>query len=227
MRMAAVDAAYRIRAEIAAGEKPAPRQMRPSSPVTSTTADPRALVVESRGMAVGVDQLSRSCRPVTCPLPASFYLEPGVEQEGTVRRLRVSGSFPNSIGGGQRSMYDPRHDHYGIRRRERDTRPRPGHDIRRLRRPIGASQFVQFMLAARSSARRPVLLARHRALDTEAGAKFAPLAHKLARKHFLFGYVFELDKQSYETAYLAGGRPNKPQLDTQYGVCFRYLVYWP
>ncbi len=60
--------------------------------------------------------------------------------------------------------------------------------------------------------------------DTEAGAKFAPLAHKLVRKHFLFGYVIELDKRSYETAYLAGGRPNKPQLDTRYGVCFRYLA---
>lgn len=60
--------------------------------------------------------------------------------------------------------------------------------------------------------------------DTEAGAKFAPRAHKLVKKHFLFGYVVELDKQSYKTAYLSGDRPKKPQLDTCYGVCFRYLA---
>jgi hypothetical protein len=60
--------------------------------------------------------------------------------------------------------------------------------------------------------------------DTEAGAKFAPIAQKLVRKHFLFGYVVELDKRAYEDEYLAGGRPNKPQLDTRYGVCFRFLA---
>jgi hypothetical protein len=60
--------------------------------------------------------------------------------------------------------------------------------------------------------------------DTESGAKFAPIAHKLVRKHFLFGYVIELDKKAYEDGYLAGGRPNKPQLDTRYGVCFRFLA---
>jgi hypothetical protein len=60
--------------------------------------------------------------------------------------------------------------------------------------------------------------------DTEAGAKFAMVAHKLVRRHFLFGYVIELDKGAYEGGYLGGGRPNKPQLDTRYGVCFRFLA---
>jgi hypothetical protein len=58
---------------------------------------------------------------------------------------------------------------------------------------------------------------------TEAGAKFAPIAQKLVKKDLLFGYVVELDKGPYQDAYLAGG-PNKPQLDTRCGVCFRFLA---
>jgi hypothetical protein len=60
--------------------------------------------------------------------------------------------------------------------------------------------------------------------DTEAGAAFAPLAKRLERKHLLFSYVIELDKESYETNYIAGRRPKKPQLDTRYSLCFRYLL---
>src|SRR5215472_9545920 len=48
--------------------------------------------------------------------------------------------------------------------------------------------------------------------NTEAGARFAPLAKKLQRKHLLFGYVVELDKDIYERNYVAGNRPKKPQL---------------
>jgi hypothetical protein len=60
--------------------------------------------------------------------------------------------------------------------------------------------------------------------DTEAGAKFAPCARKLEKKRIRFGYVFELDKASYEQHYIAGNRPLKPQLDTRYSVCFRFLL---
>jgi hypothetical protein len=60
-------------------------------------------------------------------------------------------------------------------------------------------------------------------LKTRAGAEFLPLAHKLTKKHLLFGYVIELDKESYENHYVAGERVKKPQLDTRYSVCFRYL----
>jgi hypothetical protein len=59
--------------------------------------------------------------------------------------------------------------------------------------------------------------------DTEAGAKFAPLLRKLEKKYVRFGYVIELDKDSYEQYYVAGNRPKKPQLDTRYALCFRFL----
>ena len=58
--------------------------------------------------------------------------------------------------------------------------------------------------------------------DTEAGQKFTPLATKLQKKHMLFGYVIELDKESYDKHYIAGNRPRKPQLDTRYSLCFRF-----
>jgi hypothetical protein len=59
--------------------------------------------------------------------------------------------------------------------------------------------------------------------DTEAGTKFAPLARKLEKKHILFGYVIELDKYSYDHHYIANNRTRKPQLDTRYSLCFRFL----
>jgi hypothetical protein len=40
----------------------------------------------------------------------------------------------------------------------------------------------------------------------------------------MFGYVIELAKQSYERHYIADNRPKKPQLDTSYSLCFRYLL---
>jgi hypothetical protein len=60
--------------------------------------------------------------------------------------------------------------------------------------------------------------------DTEASQKFAPLATKLQKKHLLFGYVIELYKESYDKHYVAGNRPRKPQLDTRYSLCFRFLL---
>lgn len=60
--------------------------------------------------------------------------------------------------------------------------------------------------------------------DTEAGTKFAPLAQRLTEQLLLFGYVVELDKDSYEKHYIAQNRPKKPQLDTMYSLCFRYLL---
>jgi hypothetical protein len=60
--------------------------------------------------------------------------------------------------------------------------------------------------------------------NREAGAKFAPWGAHLTAKHLLFGYVIELDKGSYEKYYVGDNRPRKPQLDTMYSLCFRYLL---
>jgi hypothetical protein len=60
--------------------------------------------------------------------------------------------------------------------------------------------------------------------NTEAGQKFAPIALKLQKKHLLFGYVIELDRESYDRYYIAGRRIKKPQLDTRYSLCFRFLL---
>jgi hypothetical protein len=61
-------------------------------------------------------------------------------------------------------------------------------------------------------------------LNTEKGEKFSPLAARLVKKHTSFGYVIELDKDSYDTHYIANVRPKKPQLDKRYSLCFRYLL---
>jgi hypothetical protein len=60
--------------------------------------------------------------------------------------------------------------------------------------------------------------------DTKKGALFCPLALKMIEKHFLFGYVVELDKESYDRYYIADRRPKKPQLGTCYSLCFRFLM---
>ena len=49
-------------------------------------------------------------------------------------------------------------------------------------------------------------------------------AQKLTAKYLGCRFVIRLDKQSYDEFYIAGQRPNKPQLDTMYGVCFRYTM---
>lgn len=60
--------------------------------------------------------------------------------------------------------------------------------------------------------------------DTTAGAAFLPNAAHLLARYISFGYVIELDKESYERYYIGGNRPRKPQLDTRYSICFRYLL---
>jgi hypothetical protein len=60
--------------------------------------------------------------------------------------------------------------------------------------------------------------------NTAAGQRFGPMMDKLQRDWLLFGYVIELDKESYERHYIGGNRPRKPQLDTRYSVCFRFLL---
>jgi hypothetical protein len=47
---------------------------------------------------------------------------------------------------------------------------------------------------------------------------------KMCGKHLLFGFNIRLDKKSYEDFYIANFRPQKTQLDTMYGVCYRYMV---
>jgi hypothetical protein len=47
---------------------------------------------------------------------------------------------------------------------------------------------------------------------------------KMCGKHLLFGFNIRLDKKSYEDFYIANFRPRKTQLDTMYGVCYRYIV---
>jgi Protein of unknown function (DUF3800) len=47
---------------------------------------------------------------------------------------------------------------------------------------------------------------------------------KLCGKHLLFGFNIRLDKKSYSDFYIADFRPRKTQLDTMYGICYRYMV---
>jgi hypothetical protein len=59
---------------------------------------------------------------------------------------------------------------------------------------------------------------------TDIGERFAPHIVKLAKRYLLLGYVIRLNKADYEKYYIAEVRPRKPQLDTMYGVSFRFLV---
>jgi hypothetical protein len=47
---------------------------------------------------------------------------------------------------------------------------------------------------------------------------------KMCGKHVLFGFNIRLDKKSYNDFYIADFRPRKTQLDTMYGICYRYMV---
>jgi Protein of unknown function (DUF3800) len=74
---------------------------------------------------------------------------------------------------------------------------------------------------------KPLGLAHFHATDhwgTNIGERFGPKIAKLTKKHLLFGCVIRLNKDDYERYYIGGTRPNKPQLDTMYGVSFRFLV---
>ena len=47
---------------------------------------------------------------------------------------------------------------------------------------------------------------------------------KLCGKHLACGFTIRLEKRSYDNFYIAGHRPKGIQLDTMYGVCYRYLL---
>ena len=49
-------------------------------------------------------------------------------------------------------------------------------------------------------------------------------SQNLVSKYLQCGFVIRIDKKAYESRYIAGHRPNKPPLDTVYGVCFRTLM---
>jgi hypothetical protein len=59
---------------------------------------------------------------------------------------------------------------------------------------------------------------------TNIGEQFAPEIAKLTAEHLVLGYVIRLNKDDYRNHYIGGVRPKKPQLDTMYGVAFRFLV---
>lgn len=47
---------------------------------------------------------------------------------------------------------------------------------------------------------------------------------KLCGKYLKCGFTIRLEKRSYDDFYIAGHRPKGVQLDTMYGVCYRYLL---
>jgi uncharacterized protein DUF3800 len=47
---------------------------------------------------------------------------------------------------------------------------------------------------------------------------------KMCGKYLECGFVIRLDKKSYDEFYIAGLRPRQQQLDTIYGVCYRYMI---
>jgi transcriptional regulator with XRE-family HTH domain len=59
---------------------------------------------------------------------------------------------------------------------------------------------------------------------TNVGEQFGPEIVKLTGDHIKLGYVIRINKDDYKNHYIAGIRPRKPQLDTMYGVAFRFLV---
>jgi hypothetical protein len=59
---------------------------------------------------------------------------------------------------------------------------------------------------------------------TNAGEKFGQKIVELTAEHLILGYVVTIDKNDYKQYYIAGLRPRKPQLDTMYGIAFRFLV---
>lgn len=59
---------------------------------------------------------------------------------------------------------------------------------------------------------------------TSVGNKFAPKVRQLTVEHLMLGYVVRVNKDDYKNHYIADLRPRKPQLDTMYGVAFRFLI---
>jgi hypothetical protein len=59
---------------------------------------------------------------------------------------------------------------------------------------------------------------------TNIGDEFALTIVRLTGDHLILGYVIRIDKPDYNNHYIAGVRPKKFQLDTTYGVAFRFLI---
>jgi Protein of unknown function (DUF3800) len=53
---------------------------------------------------------------------------------------------------------------------------------------------------------------------------FLDKAKDVSLKHLEFGFVITLPDAAYEQHYVAGHRPKEVQLDSPYGLCFRYLL---
>lgn len=53
---------------------------------------------------------------------------------------------------------------------------------------------------------------------------FTQHAASLALKHLQFGFTIALPDNAYRDYYVAGHRPREIQLDSRYGLCFRYCL---
>lgn len=53
---------------------------------------------------------------------------------------------------------------------------------------------------------------------------FLDKAKAISLKNLAFGFVISLPHTAYEEHYIAGYRPQKVQLDSPYGLCFRYCL---
>ncbi len=53
---------------------------------------------------------------------------------------------------------------------------------------------------------------------------FSDAAAKLATKHLELGFSITLREDDYQEHYIAGQRPKEVQLDSRYGLCFRYCL---
>lgn len=49
-------------------------------------------------------------------------------------------------------------------------------------------------------------------------------AAKVALKNLEFGFTVILPEDAYQAFYVAGNRPKEVQLDSRYGLCFRYCL---
>lgn len=54
--------------------------------------------------------------------------------------------------------------------------------------------------------------------------RFMTEASKIGRKNLEFGFTIILPEDAYQEHYLAGHRPREVQLDSRYGLCFRYCL---
>lgn len=54
--------------------------------------------------------------------------------------------------------------------------------------------------------------------------RFVDKAQRVSLKNLEFGFVIALPDATYEQHYVAGDRPRRVQLDSPYGLCFRYML---